>query len=115
MVYKKQFIKQSIIILIATLLVLLTLFIPQKVRSQAESKEVKMGYPVHFVTQDFSSYNPPLPRSYNIMSGSLMEKRPSIAYANFLVSIALIVLIVEIFAFIAERSFYKSKKKARAK
>ena len=113
MVQKKIIIKQSLILLIAILLVLLTLLIPREVSSQQELKAVKMGYPVHFVTQDFSNYDPPMPHSYSVMSGSPFDNRPNISYANFLISVFLILLAVEIIAFISERMFYNSKKKSK--
>ncbi len=105
MVQKKTLIKQSLIILIAFILVLLTLLIPREV----SSREVQLGYPVQFVSQNLSGNSNLDFDKANISVPS--ANSTNIMYSNFLVSLLLVVFVVEIFAFFSERMFYREKKK----
>ena len=48
-------IKHGIIIVFSLTLVLATVFIPVRLEKISEVKAAKLGYPIHFLVQDFSS------------------------------------------------------------
>lgn len=107
MVQQRQVLKHALIILVSIALVLLTLLIPRQVKSQA----VNLGYPMHFVTQDVSTHPASAFQRYSIIAGAFRENPMSVSYANFIFSILLVVLVVEILEFFSERFFYTSRKK----
>lgn len=62
-----------------------TLLIPKTVNNKDDMKAVALGYPVYFIVQDFSMYDPPtFPRKYRF--GSPRENQFMILAPNFLVS-----------------------------
>lgn len=51
----------KLIFILSLVILFLTLYVPQKVYNHDELIDLGFGYPVHFVTQDLSTYSPPLP------------------------------------------------------
>lgn len=61
--------KQVVLSMLAITLILGTLFIPVSVSSYDELESVSLGYPLAFISQDFSRYDPEVyPQSFNFGS-----------------------------------------------
>jgi len=68
-----------------TMMVLVaSLFIAKPANNQEELKAIPLGYPLGFYIQNFSRYDPPFPKEYNL--GSPWEDPATIHIPYFLLS-----------------------------
>ncbi len=65
-------------------IVAVMLSIPKTVHSKADMKAMKFGYPIPFVTQNLTRYDPPFPWKYSFSSP--WENPSNISWPNFLLS-----------------------------
>jgi hypothetical protein len=104
----KTLIKYLLIILISFVILIVTLGIPKTVNSKEDMKAVKLGYPISFVTQDFTKYDPPFPWQYSF--GSPLENPFEISWINFFLSYSIILLSIGVVDFGIEKLISSSKK-----
>ena len=85
------------------------LFVPKVVYNEKDMEAVNLGYPVTFVTQDFTRLDSPFPWKYSF--GSPWEDPFKISWPNFLLSYLIIFLIVGLTVAGIEKLFVKIRKK----
>ncbi len=77
--------KIVIIAILSVAIIIATLFIPKKVRSQDEMDALVLGYPFSFYVQDFSRFTPLVfPQKFNF--GSPWEDPAKILWGQFFLS-----------------------------
>src|SRR3990167_7429475 len=88
--------KIILIAFIAFLIIIGTVFLStsQTVHNKEEMKSIKAGYPIAFVTQDFSRYDPPFPWQYRFGSGGMFEDPVRILWLRFVLSYGIIFSVV---------------------
>jgi len=84
----KKIIKYLLIGLISLIIVVGTLLIPKTVHNKEDMQDVTFGYPIAFVTQDLTRYNPPFPWKYSFSSP--WENPFKVSWGNFLLSYLII-------------------------
>lgn len=94
-----------VIFVISLFIVLATLSVPQTVYTKEDMSALKLGYPIHFVTQDVSHFDPPLPWKYSFSSP--WENPAKVQWVNFLLSIILTFSAIEILRLISQKYFNK--------
>lgn len=104
----KKIIKYLLIGLISLIIVIGTLSISKTVYNKEEMKAVEFGYPISFITQDLTAYDPPFPWKYSF--NSPWENPFKISWGNLLLSHLLIFFITTAVIIGAERLFIKSRK-----
>ena len=105
----KKIIKYSSVAIVSFIVVLSTLSIPKTVYNSKDKEAVKLGYPISFVTQNFTRYDPPFPWRYSF--GSPWEDPFRISWLNFLLSYLIIFFVVGLAVAGTERLFIKIRKK----
>lgn len=90
----KKLIKNIPLLLIAFIILLATLSIPKTVYNKTEMKELKLGYPLAFVIQDFTKWDPPFPYKFNF--GLPQEHPTQILWFNVLISYLIIFAITKL-------------------
>lgn len=55
-------------LIIGTVLLVVSLFVPVKVTDQSAAGAVKLGWPLHYIIQDQSSLDPPYPTRSSFLS-----------------------------------------------
>ena len=89
-----------VFLLVSLTVVAASLIIPVKVDNRAEMEEVRLGYPMHFVTQDISATDPPsFPRRENFQSP--WENPAVFQVDQFLLSALVVLLVLELSRFLA--------------
>ena len=88
----KKVVKYFLIGFVSLIIVLGTSLIPQTVYDRKDMKAMKFGYPIAFVTQDLTRYDPPFPHKYHFSSP--WENPSDISWSNFLLSYGIIMLII---------------------
>ncbi len=86
-------VKQLSIAAVGLAILIATLFIPKTVYNKDEMKNVELGYPIPFITQDFTRYDPPFPYRYSF--GSPWEDPYRVLWNNFLLSYVTVLLFLE--------------------
>ncbi|HPN96238.1 MAG TPA: hypothetical protein PLK35_00565 [Candidatus Moranbacteria bacterium] len=99
-----QGIKHLIIFLFNLALLFATLFVPRQVDNKEQMKNVRLGYPVAFVSQDFSYYNKyfsffPNWQKFNPQNKNCPYK---IIPVNLIISMATVFALLEFFICIIE-------------
>ncbi|MGD9677584.1 MAG: hypothetical protein AB7V16_04330 [Vulcanibacillus sp.] len=84
----------KLILILSLIITLCTLFVPQKVYIHDELEDLGFGYPVHFVTQNLSKWDPPLPYYMNITLNPWEERIPILNPFNFLLSLSIVYAIL---------------------
>jgi hypothetical protein len=98
------------LLVITILIVLGTLFIPQKINDMSK-KEVSLGFPIHFITIDLTKILPTYidrktqNRTYTITS--CWEKRTTKSRVNFLLSFGIVFTILETIVYIINKYMQK--------
>ncbi len=80
----KKVFPQLFLSAIALVVVLGSLSIPQTVYNNDDMEATKFGYPIHFITQDVSQYDPPFPWEYGFTSP--WESPTDIHWINLIIS-----------------------------
>ena len=101
--------KKALIVLISLFILLSTLSIPKTVFNKTDMEAVHLGYPIPFVTQNFTRYDPPFPWKYSFKSP--WEDGFKISWLNFLSSFAIILIVVGVVTEGIEKLFMKILKK----
>ena len=104
----KKIIKYFLIGSVSLIIVIGTLLIPQTVHDKGDMGAMEFGYPIAFVTQDLTHYDPPFPWKYSF--SSLWENPSDISWFNFLFSYLIIFLIIGFVVTGIERLFLKIRK-----
>lgn len=79
--------------IVSAMILVASLFIPQKVTSYEQMRSVKLGYPFGFLIQDFSRYTPlEFPQKFRV--GSPWEDPARVDWFNFVFSYASVFLIL---------------------
>ncbi|HDH31516.1 MAG TPA: hypothetical protein ENH26_01940 [Candidatus Wolfebacteria bacterium] len=104
----KKIIKYLLIGLVSLVIVIGTLSIPKTVYDKEDMGAMKFGYPIAFVTQDLTRYDPPFPWKWSFSSP--WENPSDISWFNFLFSYLIIFLITGFVVIETERLFLKSRK-----
>lgn len=100
-----QKLKHLILAIFSFLILIATLYVPQKAGSEQQKGQVLFGYPFSFVSQDFSQYD-----SVRYYQSFGFQKDVSIAnfsVVKFLLSLAVIFLLLEITIFALESFDFK--------
>lgn len=84
----------KLILILSLVITSCTLFIPQKVYDHDELKDLGFGYPFHFVSQNLSKWDPPLPYYMNIDLNPWENPIPKLNLFNFLLSLSIIYAIL---------------------
>ena len=96
----KLFRREVLLVFGSVLLVLLSLFIPNRVDNRVELSENKLGFPVHFVVQDSSDLSigeldsPPFP--YHLGLISIWNYSNQFLRSNFLLSIVITYIVLHL-------------------
>lgn len=98
--------KHFFIGLIAFIILSGTLLIPKTVHTKDDMKMMEFGYPVAFITQDLTRYDPPFPWSYTFRS--VLENSFTISWIRFSLSYLSVFITTELF-FVLIESFFKKK------
>ena len=80
-------------LILSVILVLSTLFIPSMVSDYSYMKNVKFGYPVHFLVQDQSALTPPSYPRYQTLNSPL-EHPLNFLFHNFVFSVVIVWAII---------------------
>jgi len=88
----------------ALILVLFTVLIPQTVQNKREMRDMKFGFPLAFINQDLTAYDPPFPWKFSFSSP--WENSFKFNVLNFLVSYLVVVLICEFLVISVRKSFF---------
>ncbi|MBU1684140.1 hypothetical protein KKC56_01605 [Patescibacteria group bacterium] len=105
----KKIIKYSSVAIVSLMILFGTLSIPKTVYNKTDMEAVKLGYPISFVTQNFTRLDPPFPWKYSF--GSPWEDPFKISWFNFLLSYLIIFLVMGLAATGIEKLFIKIRKK----
>lgn len=105
----KKIIKYSFVALLTLVILLGTLSIPKTVYNKKDMGAIKLGYPISFITQDVTKYDPPFPWKYSFESP--WENPFEISWFNFLASYLIIFLVVSLTTTGIERLYIKTRKK----
>ena len=98
----ESILKITLLFIISFVLTMGTIFIPKTVNNQDEMKNVQLGYPTHFITQDYSSWDPPsFPRQYSF--GSPYENPYVFHLPRFIISFLMILAVCKIVVMIFEK------------
>lgn len=92
--------KQTIIVIVAIFIIITTTYIPQNVPNNAGLKEVTFGYPLGFVSQDFSKFANAEENSHQVTFSDKMMTESNNLKVNFIsfsVNVAILVLLFELF------------------
>lgn len=94
-----------LLMFVALVIVLSTLSISQTVYSKKGMENMRFGYPLTFVTQDLTGYDPPFPWQYNFSSP--WENPFTFNLPNFLLSYLIILFIAELIVALVKKSCFK--------
>lgn len=94
------------ILFFALIIIFATLSIPQTVYNHNDMRNMKFGYPIAFITQDVSHYDPPFPWKYSFSSP--WENPTKFNLANFLSSYLIIFLFIELIVTGVKKSYFKT-------
>ncbi len=87
--------RQIILIVLAIIILYVTLLVPKSVSDKSEMASLKLGYPLSFVTQDVSIYDPPsFPWTYGLQS--IHQFPAQILWLNGIISFIIILGILEL-------------------
>ena len=84
-----------VFVLLSTCLVVASLWIPTTVHDRSDMKSIQLGYPIRFVIQDVSRYDPPsFPWQYRIVSPweNPTKLKPLALLGSLLIALALLEL-----------------------
>jgi len=93
--------KHILYIIITLLIVLSTLFIPNKIQDYS-APVVRLGYPIHFIAVNFKNSYPDFPNQrqkdteFNILS--IWEKSVETSWVNLIMSLGITFIILKILA-----------------
>lgn len=104
----KKIIKYLLIGLTSLIIVIGTLSIPETVNNKEDMRAMEFGYPISFITQDLSRYDPPFPWEYSFSSP--WENPFKISWGNFLLSYLIIFSITTLIFIGAGKIFVKKRK-----
>ena len=104
----KKIIKYSTITFVALIILIGTLAIPKTVYNKKDMEAVKLGYPIHFITQDVTKYDPPFPWRYSFESP--WESPFKISWFDFILSYLIIFFCVTLTFTEINKLFLKSIK-----
>jgi hypothetical protein len=91
----------------------MSLFIPTKVNNQSELEEIKLGLPLHFISQNQSNYDPPFPFTTRLVSP--LESKTIIHFPKFFISLLIDLILVEGTLTLLQLVFQKKKMKLTPK
>ena len=98
--------KHGILSFLSLLMLFATLYIPEKFDNSNDVKEIKFGYPFHFVSQNFiDNYN--MSPSYFRRFSFDIEKIKNFYFLNFISSYVVIIISVEVLIYALEVIKYK--------
>ena len=90
------------------IIVIGTLSISKTVYNKEDMKAMEFGYPISFITQNLTRYDPPFPWKYSFSSP--WENSFKISWGNFLLSYLIIFFITTSVVIGAKRLFVKNRK-----
>ena len=80
---------------VSVVIIFFTLLVPKAVTNKSEMTNLKLGYPLHFVTQDVSNYDPPFfPQNYGFQS--IWEFPAKVSWLNGIISLGIILAVLEL-------------------
>lgn len=99
----KKKVKHLILAVFSIILVLSSLFLSMPANNASQMKSIKFGYPLHFVSQDFSSYNAFsfFPR-YQKFEFNNLSKIVEFSISSFIISVILVFICIEVLIYFLE-------------
>lgn len=102
----------TVVLVLSTLLVVASIFLPITVHSRTELSHVELGLPVGFVVQDQSRYSPPLPRQTRFYSP--WENFTRVLWWRFLLDAAVVAGAISLTLYAVKIFFAKSAGRSNA-